>query len=240
MQKIAFSPEEKIRHFDELSDLFYKRNFGNASKADIELLMFHFYLEKLLCENQNNDGLANNSACSDFRISQELGITQQRVRNLKVKKQLVYPVEYDWQKALANRMNLARCDETGTKVTVPINDPNLFMEIENFIEEQGWFIEKQLNNKLLQMRVEFFVQLAIAIASDKDQKSILKMLNEKEKSNTVKVDTIGSYLKNNADSFIDIVGMMISLLPGAGTPVVILKQVLKIVGEIAHNIGKGI
>ena len=53
---VTFEPEEKIKLFDEIADCFYNANFGQFSKSDIELMMFRFYIEKMISDNKNADG----------------------------------------------------------------------------------------------------------------------------------------------------------------------------------------
>lgn len=48
MEYIQFSDEEKINFFDEIASHFYKANFGQMSKSDMELMMFRFYIEKII------------------------------------------------------------------------------------------------------------------------------------------------------------------------------------------------
>ena len=162
--------------FEQIAARYYAHNFGQSSKADIELLMFRFYLEKLIESNRAEDGTIDYNQCSDYRISKDLGITQQRVRNLKVKCQLVHPIEYDWKVALAKLTKNARFDPVSHKVTLSIPDPNLYLEIQNFIEEQGAYVEKQLNSKVLQIRAEYYIDLVLALESDKSRKAIIKEL----------------------------------------------------------------
>ncbi len=81
------------------------------SKADIELMMFHFYIEKMVTDFKDENGILDYKKCSDYKISKDLGITQQRVRNLKVKNQLVYPIEYDWKAALSQLIKNVRYDK---------------------------------------------------------------------------------------------------------------------------------
>ena len=179
-----FEDDEKILIFDEIAECFYNRNFGQLSKTDMELLMFHFYIEKLIKDNSIDDGVIDYKKCSDYLISQELGITQQRVRNLKIKNQLRFPHPFDWKKSLAGIMNNARYDERSGKVQMYIPDPNLFLEIQNFLEESGAFIETQLNKNMLQIRAEYFIDLSLSLEDDGSRKKIIKALKQEfEKSN---------------------------------------------------------
>ena len=166
--------------FDKIAEHYFNRNFGQTSKTDMDLLMFHFYFEKMTSIYTDEDGTLDYSQCSDYRISKELGITQQRVRNLKVKNKLVYPPEEerDWKKEFAKLTKNARYDQISKKVIVNIPDPNLYLEIQNFIEEKGAFVEKQLNSKILQIRAEYYIDLVISFEPADNRKKIIAALKE--------------------------------------------------------------
>jgi hypothetical protein len=176
MANVEFTKEEKAGFFDKIAECFYHNNFGQLSKSEMDLMMFHFYLEKLISDNVNPDGTIDYRKCSDYKISKDLGITQQRVRNLKVKNQLTYPMEYDWKRALATLTENARYDKSTGKVVLNIPDPNLYLEIQNFIEDQGAYIEKQLNSKVLQIRAEYYIELIINLEPENSKKKIIKSL----------------------------------------------------------------
>lgn len=112
MEYVSFTKEEKVKLFDKIADRFYNANFGQMSKSDIELLMFNFYIEKMVSDSKRPDGTVDYRKCSDYKISKDLGITQQKVRNLKVKNQLIHPIQYDWRRALARLTENARYDKT--------------------------------------------------------------------------------------------------------------------------------
>ena len=210
MKYFEFTDAEKIRMFDSLAKEFYNGNFGHASKADVELIMFDFYIKKMISTYQDTDGRVDYSRISDYRISKELGITQQRVRSLKVRNQLVHPIDFNWEIAFARLIENASYDTSTKRVTLTIPDPNLFIEIENHLEEKGNYIEKQLNSKLLQMRVEYFVELAIDIEPANTRKSIIKKLKEvanKHKKTELEFDEkhIGKALIENTDDIVSLI-----------------------------------
>ena len=179
MKYVCFSEQEKAAMFDEIAAHFYDANFGMTSKTELELLMFHYYMEKLKAASKRSDGTTDYNKCSDYKISRELGITQQRVRNLKVKEQLVFQKdENDWKNELANLTKHARYDKVTKKVTLNIPDPNLFLDIQNFIEERGAYVEKQLNGKVLQLRAEYYIDLVISLEPGESQKSIVRSLKK--------------------------------------------------------------
>lgn len=187
MKYVNFSESDKAQCFDKLAARFYNANFGQMSKADIELLMFDFYLCQMIKAHKADDGSINYNECSDYKISQDLGITQQRVRNLKIKKQLVYPVDYEWEVAFAKLIKNARYDPKTKKIALNIPDPNLFIEIQNFVESRGSYVEKQLNSKILQIRAEYFIELVVSLEPEESRKKIIrnlkKHLQESDKEN---------------------------------------------------------
>lgn len=184
MEYVEFTDEDKIKCFDEISAQFYMANFGTLSKTEFELMMFRFYLEKLISINKFEDGTIDYVKCSDYKISKDLGITQQRVKNLKIKNQLKHPIDFEWKKALAKLINNARYDQITRKITLNIPDPNLYLEIQNFIEDNGAYMEKQLNSKVLQMRVEYYIDLVLALEPEENRKEVIKSLKKLFKDNS--------------------------------------------------------
>lgn len=178
MRYVQFTEKEKAAHFDELAKCFYEANFGTFSKAEFELLMFRFYMEKLMSSSKNNDGTIDYHKCSDYKISTDLGITQQRVRNLKVKNHLTRPIEFQWQKSLVPLLKNARLDNTTGKIEIPIPDPVLLLEIENYLEEAGKYAEPCLKSKLLCIRPEFYVDLQMEVLDEQDRKTLVKQLRK--------------------------------------------------------------
>lgn len=217
MWRIDFTNEEKAKAFDRIAEHFYESNFGQMSKADIELMMFDIYLKKLIKVNEKHNGLIDYSKCSDYIISKGLGITQQRVRNLKIKNHLVNPVEFEWQKSFSTLIQNARYDEVSKKIYINIPDPNLYLEIQNFLEENGSFIEKQLNSKLLVMRLEYFINLIIASETEDNQKAIIKKLKKQFKKDNaeekkISGENIGKMMLSGATDITAIISNLSSLI----------------------------
>ena len=67
----------------------FTRKFGSFSKSDYEVLMFTVYLDSL------------KEPVRDYDISITLGITESKVRSLRVRSQLLYPRDFDWKEELA-------------------------------------------------------------------------------------------------------------------------------------------
>jgi hypothetical protein len=59
-----------------------------------------------------------------------------------------------------------RYDEKKRLVKVHILDPNVMRKLRQFMEENGWYDEFQLNPKLFQCRLDFFISLCSKLEND--------------------------------------------------------------------------
>ena len=179
-----FAEFDKTDAFDRIAELFYNKNFSSASKSEIELLMFDFYMKALIKKYKDDEtGIIDYNTCSDYRIAKDLGITQEKVRNLKIKKEARYPEDYDWKKSLLSLKEFVRYDENSQKIIIPMPDPNLYLEIKNSIEENGGYIEVRRSGNYLQIRPEYYVILIYDTSNEKEKekliKEVVKVLNKK-------------------------------------------------------------
>lgn len=146
-----FEKEDKAKCFTEIAKQFYHGNFGKMSKADVEVLLFHLYIEQCLEKKLPFD---------DYTLSRDLGITQSRIRTLKIKKELQYPHNgFEWKEAFVACIPNAHYDPTKHLVKVHIPDVNVLVELRNHIEKNGWYDEYQLNPKLFQCKADVFIKL---------------------------------------------------------------------------------
>ena len=203
--------------FDEIAKKFYNHNFGTFSKSEMELMMFNFYIKKLVDMNVQNDNTLNYNASCDYYISKELGITQQKVNNLKVKNQLVNPIDFDWKKSFLGMIQNARIDDKTRKVFINIPDPNLYIEIKHYLEEKGGYIDTQLNKGLLKIRAEYFIQLLVEIEPEINRKTIIKEIKKKireENKDERKLleNNVGTSLLDLAVNTTDIISSVLSLV----------------------------
>ena len=98
-----------------------------------------------------------------------------------------------------------------------IPDPNLFIEIQNYIEDNGAYIEKQLNGKLLQLRAEYFIDLIVALEPEENRKTIKNSLKKLLKSNGKEESAfedkeIGKSILNAAVNITDIVANLSNVI----------------------------
>lgn len=172
-----FTDKEKIELFDKIEELYFDKNFGSTSKADLEILLFSTYMEH--CMNAGD-------LYDDYTLSKKLGITQTRIRSLKEKKELKYPrKEFKWEEAFAKAVETAKYDENDHYVKMIVQDINVMNEVRHFIEQKGWYDECSLNKKLLKIPLDCFVEIC---SQDKglndifseDAKHIISTLNSEE------------------------------------------------------------
>lgn len=191
------SDAAKAIAFDKLAEAYYCMNFGQLQKSDFETLVFSLYLDRILDESEEDI-----RTYSDYTLSKFLGITQSKVRALKVRKELLYPSEkFNWRKSFQRLINNARYEDSKIKIHIP--DKNLYLEIENAIEESGGYIEKQLNASLLQIRPEFFIDLMVATAeTTREKNEITDVLVETLQKNGINNEAIEKAI--NQKCFADI------------------------------------
>lgn len=205
-----FDNFDKAKAFDEIAEFFYDMNFGSTSKSDIELLMFHFYMDAMIQANKiDNSDVISYTACSDYKMSQKLGITQQRVRNLKVKTELVYPQnDFRWEESLAYLLRDKKNVQFSKNDMVIINipDPNLFYAIQDYIEEYGGYVEIHINRKILEMRKEYLWQFALQLESEEQQNAIKKYIQKE--LNKGKIGSIYSVIKTILETGANVVGIL--------------------------------
>lgn len=169
MNNLSFSTDEKIKAFDRISECFLQRNFGSVGKSDIELLFFSIVMEHLRSNNLPSD---------DYSVSKMLGITQQRVRNLKVKNQLRNPNEFDWKVEFATKAQNARYSADDSSVIVNLDDPVLSIEVQYFIEQHNGIVDYTLNPKLLKMQTRDFASLLVEVGVSKSEERVFKSLRK--------------------------------------------------------------
>lgn len=164
--------------FKKISEMFYDQNFSSASKAEIELLMFSVYMDATLKHYKRADGTVDYGVITDYEMGKELGIPQEKVRSLKVKKQARYPIEFDWKKSLLSVKDNIRYAKETKKIIIPTRDPNLYNEIRNFIENHGGYIEVQRSGNVIQIRPEYYFMLVYENLDEKGKEKCRKELSE--------------------------------------------------------------
>ncbi len=230
--KELFTAEDKVKAFDEIAKNFYFGNFASMPKAEIDLLMFSIYLDKILDKSEEDL-----DSYSDYKLSKIFGITQRRIINLKEKKQLKYPREFEWEKVFLEHLKNARYDNG--YFIVNIRDINLYRELENAIDSRGGYIDVQLNPKILKLKEEYFIDLILTVADDEGQmrKAIRNVLNNSSNIDISEFEdekSIGDILKSSfVDNMPELIAELVSgIVPVAGS---VAKPIIK---DIAGNLSK--
>ncbi len=167
----------KATAFDKIAKEYYAGNFGRMQKSDFETLLFSIYLDQILNLSKDDPFSYN-----DYKLSKSLGISQSKVRTLKIKKELQYPrQDFNWQEEFFRISANARYEKGKIKVHIP--DPNLYLELKNAVEVAGGFVDLTLNgNSLLQVSPKDFFDLLVAVSGEEDRNVLLKELEKKMKA----------------------------------------------------------
>ncbi len=187
----------KATAFDTISRNYFFGNFGTLQKTDLETLIFSLYLDRILELSEEDIW-----SYSDHILSKYLGITQSKVSNLKIKKELKYPSpHFDWRKSFTRILTNARYENGKIKVFIP--DRNLYLEIKNAIETSGGFVDVQLNSTLLQVTPEYFIDLALAVSNTENRQEIRENLKKSLQKNNIDIEffekkPIGTILQEQA------------------------------------------
>ncbi len=161
----SFEQNEFKDLFDELMDMYFRRNFGSTSKADLETFLFSYYLEHLI---------RNGMPYDDYTLGKDLGLTISRVRSLKERKELKYPHDgYDWRESFLECAKAAKYDEVKHLIKFTIPDVNVMKDVRNYFEKNHYYDEYQLNPKLFQCKLDAFLDVGERIANEKGQKFII-------------------------------------------------------------------
>ena len=184
---------------EEMSTMFYERNFGTKTKSDIELLAFKYYFEAAK-DYATKDGELNENLISDYKIGCDLGISPAKVRNLKLKVELQLSNDgYDWQsellKVLSKPQNLEKSKDN-EYIQITVRSQKLFYAVEDWIEDNGETLDITLNRKQLKVPKKSFYKLLKEIKLvEGAEGEILEKLEKKFKIQDYKNSFIDGALK---------------------------------------------
>lgn len=227
---MIFSDAEKAVIFDKISKEYFEKNFGSMSKSDLETLLFSEYIEHCI---------RHGKAYDDYTLSKQLGITQQRIRSLKERKELKYPYEgFEWETAFAKAVENAKYDKSDHYIKMIIEDVNVMNEIRHYIEQNGWYDECSLNKKLLKIPLDCFVEICLKdlpdniVFSDEAKENIKKL---KCSENAV-IEFIDEFSKDGLKAFLksssrNVILKILNLLPIGGIGGTAIKAIADIIGS---------
>lgn len=164
----------------------------------------------------------------DYDISIALGITESRVRSLRIKSQLQYPREINWCEKLTDAIRHGVYDSVQKMITVTIEDPSVRNRIRYEVESRFGMVNLSLNSKQLVLPVESF--LILAACADEDTDETLKKLNEKLKKSKLGIIEKGSIKSRFLKSVSGIGSFVGSLVTIFTTGAPIVKAVAELIG----------
>lgn len=215
IDKIDKIDKDKLKSLIEESQLFTNR-FGSFNKSDYEVLMFTVYLDSLT------------SPARDYEISIDLGITEQKVRSLRVKSQLLYPRVINWVEQMRQALENGSYDDG--MITITLEDPSVRNRIRYEVESKSGTVNLSLNRKQLVLPVESF--LILAACAEKDTDEVLQSLNKifagnEEIKGTIHKDKIGKRIFNGVTNIGEKLQAVLTVFT-VGKP--IIEQVIKLLG----------
>lgn len=232
---------KKAEYFDKIAKLFYEKNFGSTNKSEIELLMFSIFMDEMIDHNLNDQKVLDYKSCSDYKMSEMLGIPQEKVKTLKIKKQARYPREFNWRKSLDAIKNSILYDSDKKRIIIPVNDPNLYLSIKNFIEEQDGYIEIQRGSNVLQMRPShFFILLFWGIENDEEKqkvkKNFIKELNARNEDENLEITCDDKIIVEKAMGiFDDTLDFFENVVEGINNPTLLIIKAIRTIGKVARR-----
>lgn len=236
MNTINFTEEEKIEFFDAIAGHYFNHNFGTMLKADVDTLIFSTYIEHCL---------KNNLPFDDYTLSISLGITESRIRSLKERKQLQYPYKnYDWKREFVKLIPNAKYNDVKKLVQINIGDVNLIKDVRHFIYENNWFDEFQLNPKLFQCRLEYFISLCDKLEErepfDEETKRQLKKLAKSDREKSAIEKIISGSFEDGIKELVSIgskllLVKMLKLIPFGGLAGVAINTFINILDNSANE-----
>ena len=147
----------------------------------LDVLMFSLYIERILDVSESDA-----KSYSDYTLSKYLGITQTRISNLKIKKELQYPYEkFSWKPSFERVLKNYRYDNG--KIMLFIPDRNLYPELKNAIEESEGYVEITLNPTLLQVTPEYFIDLLMVVLPENECKHMRDKVNSECYNRNIKI-----------------------------------------------------
>lgn len=155
----------------------FTRRFGTFTKSDYEVLMFTIYLDSM------------DEPVRDYDVSIALGITESKVRNLRIRSQLLYPKDIIWQRELAESIEHGYYDTQTSQITITFENPSIQSMVKNIIEKNFGTVGQSLNVKQLVLPVESFLLLAAYAEQEPDR--VIRELNravQADSENTSKIE----------------------------------------------------
>ena len=178
-----FDPSIIVQISNTIHKRYLCKHFANISKSDVEVLFFHFYLkQKESVVKKSGEDSYLKSFITDYQISNELGITQSKVRSLREKEYILFSRESkkeqwkdDFIKCLneykergSDKKSCIQYNSTNLLIEMSVPDINVLIEARNYLESVGFYDEVVLNKHLFKCPLNAFIVLCEYVDKDKE------------------------------------------------------------------------
>lgn len=156
----------KTNSKDWLLQICFDR-FGTMQKTEYESALFH-----VLMLNDYGDK-------TDFELSRLLKISEARIRNLRYKCSLEYPIDEDYNEQLKKILKDATYKWDGSKIQFSIPDKMLRLYTNNLLEADGNFADSSFNSSIVSLTPMDMVDLMKKLCgeeSNQDYEEIRKLV----------------------------------------------------------------
>lgn len=160
----AISPESK----DWLLKTCLER-FNSISKSDYDVAFFHVLMENGYGEK------------SDFELSRLLMLTETKIKNLRYRCNLVYPMDEDYERQLKEILRNAAYKRDGNKIQFCVKDKMLRSYANNLLTEDGNFADSSFNSDIISLTPMDMVDLMTKLYGGKtneDYEQVRKLVRD--------------------------------------------------------------
>ena len=142
--------------------------FNSISKSDYDVAFFHVLMENGYGEK------------SDFELSRLLMLTETKIKNLRYRCNLVYPMDEDYEQQLKDILRNAAYKRDGNKIQFCVKDKMLRSYANNLLTEDGNFADSSFNSDIISLTPMDMVDLMTKLYGDKseDYEQVRKLVRD--------------------------------------------------------------
>lgn len=125
--------------------------FNSISKSDYDVAFFHVLMENGYGEK------------SDFELSRLLMLTETKIKNLRYRCNLVYPMDENYERQLMDILQNAAYKRDGNRIQFCVKDKMLRSYANNLLTEDGNFADSSFNSDIISLTPMDMVDLMVKL-----------------------------------------------------------------------------
>lgn len=173
--------------------------FNSISKSDYDVAFFHVLMENGYGEK------------SDFELSRLLMLTETKIKNLRYRCNLVYPMDENYERQLMDILQNAAYKRDGNRIQFCVKDKMLRSYANNLLTEDGNFADSSFNSDIISLTPMDMVDLMVKLYDgnkNNDYEQVRKLVrNSMDKSMKDFPMSKSEAIKQGAKDFVkDVVG----------------------------------